>query len=79
MEESSSETSSEVTYEDLLEMLKWNTAAMVAILDHNGGTIKVEQDLLENIDLSRRAVQIRFDEENKLYIIESGDITDAVQ
>lgn len=79
MEESFSEMSSEQKIERLVDTLKWNTAALVAILDHHGGTVRVEKDLLESIDLSKRAVRILFDEENDNYIIESGDIDNAVQ
>lgn len=77
MEESSSETSSDEGYAQLLEMLKWNTAAMVAILDHHGGTVRIERAVLEGIDLAERAVQISYDEENELYVVEG--VTIAVQ
>lgn len=70
--------SSEQRIEQLLDMLKWNTAALVAILDHHGGTVRIEKELLESINLNSRAVRIGFDDEHGNYIIESGDI-DAVQ
>ncbi len=75
MEESPSETS----YDEVVEMLKWNTAILIALLDHHGGMINVEKELLESIDLRKRAVRISFDEEKATYIVESGEINDAVQ
>lgn len=70
--------SSDERIEQLTEMLKWNTAALVALLDHHGGTVRVEKELLEGIDLSKRAVQLRFDTEDQNYILESGEINNAV-
>jgi len=75
MEESPSETS----YDEVVEMLTWNTAILIALLDHHGGTVNVEKELLESIDLRKRAVRIAFNEESMTYIVESGEINDAVQ
>lgn len=84
MAESHSEMSSEdiqelITQRDeFLDLLKWNAATLVIVLDHLGGTIEVPRELLEGIDLGKRAVRISLDEEKNVYIVESGEIDDAV-
>lgn len=70
-----------MSYEDLqeqndklLEMLKWNTAAMVAILSNFNNKITIARELLEDVNLGKQAVRISLDEEANQYVVEGVEI-----
>lgn len=68
------ESHSETSYDELLEILKWNAASLVAILDQHGGKALVRKEVLESIDLGKEGVRIVVTEEGD-YLIERIDIS----
>ena len=77
MAQSHSETSSELTVEQLMEYndqlfdrLKWMVAINTVLLQEAGGLVEIDQSVLESINVMAARTEVTLDQERGVYIIE---------
>lgn len=56
--------------DQIMEMLKWNTAIVSVLLQEAGGLVEIPKETLEGIDLTKTQTLVTPDEERGVYIIE---------